>query len=265
MEDIKILRMTVDETDDDSYYHLLVDGQHFKYISIESGSYDFDDLCFPPGLLSNLPQLLPGNWNLGHLAMSAETASPCFAWTTGKNFSSIETTWHPTYVDFLSLKLGNMLLLNVYEATLSQFVSPVIATFARFPWEIGYYSNETLVYSWIEGHDIGPKFLGHITEEGRVIGFLLAKVEGRHAGINDLHHCRAAVSSLHRLGICHGDLNRHNFLVSSSRAYLVDFEAARRTDDQQILDGELHDLGEQLRSKSRKGGSYAILPDSTAD
>ena len=262
MNGSKILHMTVDENDLDSYYHLLVDGRYFKYISIESGTYDFDDLCFPPVLLSKLPKFPPGDWNLGHIAKSVEIPSPHFAWTTQKNFSSIETTWHPTYVDFLSLKIGELLMINVYEVTLAQFESPVIAKLARFPWEIDYYNNETLAYSWIEGHNIGPKFLGHLTEEGRVIGFLLEKVNGHHAGINDLHHCRTAVSKLHRLGIFHGDLNRHNFLVSSSRAYLVDFETARKVDDQQSLDQELQDLEKQLCSDSNRGGSYIISPGS---
>lgn len=261
MGGLNILHMSVDENGEDSYYHVLVNGQRFKYIVIESGTYDIDDLSFPPGLLSKLPQLPPGDWNLGHISISAETASPSFAWTVRKNFSSIETMWHPTYVDFLSLKLGR-LMANVYEVTLSGFDSPVIAKFARFPWEIEYYNNETLAYSWIEGHDIGPKFLGHLTEEGRMIGFLLAKVDGHHAGINDLHHCWAAVSKLHRLGISR-DLNRHNFLVSSSRACIVDFESARKTDDQQTLDLELHNLEEQLRSKSTRGGSYPVLPESS--
>ena len=259
MKDLKILHMTVDETDLDSYYHLLVNGQYFRYISIESGTYDFDDLCFPPSLLSKLPQLPPGNWNLGHIAISAETASPYFAWTTRKDFSSIKTTWHPTYVDFLSLKIGDSLMANVYEVTLPQFDSPVIAKLARFPWEIDYYNNETLVYSWIEGHDIGPKFLGHLMEEERVIGFLLERVEGHHAGINDLLHCQTAVAKLHRLGISHGDLNRHNFLVSSERAYLVDFETAKKVDDQPTLDQELQELEKQLSSDSTRGGSYPVI------
>jgi hypothetical protein len=31
-----------------------------------------------------------------------------------------------------------------------------------------FYNQETEVYSWIEGHDIEPKFLGHVTEGERV-------------------------------------------------------------------------------------------------
>ena len=51
-----------------------------------------------------------------------------------------------------------MLLPNVYKATTPRFHFPVIVKFARFPWEIDYYDQETQAYSWIEGHDIGPEF-----------------------------------------------------------------------------------------------------------
>lgn len=44
--------------------------------------------------------------------------------------------------------------------------------------------------------------------------FLLAKVDGQHAGIDDLHRCRTELSRLHSLEISHEDLNRQHFLVS---------------------------------------------------
>lgn len=100
-EDLKIRHMTVDETDDDSCHHLLVNGRHFKCIyriSIARGTHDVDDLCFLPGRLSKLPQLPPGDGNLGHISVSAETASPCFDWTVRTIFSSIATRWHPADV-----------------------------------------------------------------------------------------------------------------------------------------------------------------------
>lgn len=59
---------------------------------------------------------------------------------------------------YLSLTMGKMLLPNVYEATTSQFNVPVIIKFIQFPWEIASYNQETQAYSWIEEHDIGPKF-----------------------------------------------------------------------------------------------------------
>lgn len=256
IQDLKILHQTIDDTDSESYYHVLVDGKHFKYISIDFEVYEVDDLCFPPALLSKLPPLPSGEWNLGHIAKGEDKASPHFDWTVQRTFSSIQNIWKPVFVDYLSLDMGKMLLSNVYEATTPTFNVPIIVKFARFPWEVGYYNQETQAYSWIEGHDIGPKFLGHVTEDERVIGFLLEKIPGRHAGPADLYLCQDVVSKLHGLGIHLGDLNRHNFLVQQSRAYLVDFETARKTDDQQMLDLEFENLESQLCSTSRRGGNY---------
>jgi hypothetical protein len=57
-------------------------------------------------------------------------------------------------------------------ASSPQFEKPIIAKFARFHWEIEYYVAETHVYSWIDGCNIGPEFLGYLTEDGQVIGFV---------------------------------------------------------------------------------------------
>lgn len=76
---------------------------------------------------------------------------------------------------------------NVYEVSYSG--GTAIAKYARFGWEIGYYQAETEAYSWLEGHGIRPRFLGHLKEEDRIIGFLLEKVQGRHATIQDLVGC----------------------------------------------------------------------------
>lgn len=42
---------------------------------------------------------------------------------------------------------------------------------------MSYYAAETTAYEWIHGTGIGPAFLGHITEAGRVIGFLMEYIE----------------------------------------------------------------------------------------
>jgi len=202
----------------------------------------------------------PSKWNLGHIAKSEDNISPHFSWTIQRTFSSIQHTWHSVFVDYLSLTMVEMLLPNVYIATTPRFDVPVIVKFARFPWERDYYDQETQAYSWIEGHDIGPEFLGHVTEGERVIGFLLQKVYGHHARHSDLELCRTAVSSLHSLGIYHGDLNKHNFLVQPSRAYLIDFKASRKVDDQEALISELEGLEAKISSDSRRWENYAGSP-----
>ncbi|KAI9677623.1 MAG: hypothetical protein M1817_006577 [Caeruleum heppii] len=261
---IEILHLTVDEDGDDSHYRVLVGGQQFKYLMIDAGVYQVADMVFPPFLLPKLPPFPSGDWNLGQISRSPETGQPEFAWTEYKAFSGVTHLWHPVRVDYLSLRLGKMLMSNVYEVETDQFSGSVIAKFARFPYETIDMDEETQAYEWIEGRGIGPRFLGHLTEEGRVTGFLLEKVEGQHATVEDLPACKAIVSRLHDLGIIHNDLNKHNFLVKDERAVLVDFQCARKSDDPAEMRRELSGLEEQLRSDSRKGGMYVVDPPSEA-
>lgn len=142
--------------------------------------------------------------------------------------------------------------------TSPQFDRPIIAKFARFPWEIGYYAAETLVYSWLVDQDIGPEFLGYLTEEGRVIGFLISKLEGRHAMISDLPACQSFIQRLHGLGILHGDLNRYNMLVSEEGVRLIDFETAKRSDNIDAMEREFQSLQAQLLDQSGIGGNQLV-------
>ena len=227
LKTIQILNQQIDPDDKSPhYYRTLLNKTHFKYLTILPSTYDVDDLCFPPNLLELLPPFPSGDWNLGRIGKTVEDPSPHFLETSRQDLPSIEELWHPRCFDYLDFQLGEHLALNVYVTTSPHFEKPLIAKFARFPWEIGYCVSETRAYSWIEGHDIGPSFLGFMTEEGRAIGFLLEFFEGRHAGVSDLPACTEIVRRLHALGISHGDLNKYNFLISGKQVLLIDFEAA---------------------------------------
>lgn len=131
----------------------------------------------------------------------------------------------------------------------------VVVKFARFDWEIRYMEGETAGYQSIEGCEIGPRFLGHLTEDGRVIGFLMERIaNARHAGPQDLDICQRTLARLHALGIKHGDVNRFNFLIRDSRAILIDFDTTRKCDDSNLIAEELRSLQEVLESSSEKGG-----------
>jgi len=50
-------------------------------------------------------------------------------------------------------------------------------------------------------------------------------MEGRPAGLKDIHECRDGLQHLHALDIVHGDIFRHNFIVAPDRTVtLIDFE-----------------------------------------
>lgn len=149
---------------------------------------------------------------------------------------------------------------NIRLVTCPKFESPVVYKFAEFPWQIPFLESETTAHSWIYGRGVGPRFLGHVTEADRVIGFLMEYVPGRTAEIQDLEKCQRALKQLHVLGFKHGDTNKHNFLISEGKeeAILIDFEAAVKCNDEAGLAEEMEGLPTQLRDQTGRGGVTKI-------
>lgn len=76
----------------------------------------------------------------------------------------------------------------------------------------------------------------------------------RHACLSDIAACQQTLDRLHQLGILHGDINRFNFLIHGSKAVLIDFDTARKCDDQDALRKEFETLPSYLQDTSRRGG-----------
>jgi len=246
--DIQLLQASVDpDSKEQGDFRILVDHESIKYLIIDPGLYDVDDMCFGPSLIPMLPSLPPGDWNTGYISRNPTSGHPHFARVSEAELPGVTHLWHPLTVDYMDLQMGEKLLSNVYEATSPRFPSTVIAKFARFSWEVSYLDAETRAYQWIENQSIGPKFLGHISEHGRVIGFIIEKIiDGRHATPDDLSLCQTILSRLHRLGIKHGDINMHNFLIHDGRATLIDFDTATRDRKEEDLVAEFQSLREHL-------------------
>ena len=253
---IRVLQCEADDSED-SHFRFLVDGKNVKYVSIAPGLFSVDDLIWNRMLLPHLPPFPAGDWNVGHIAQSKTTDAPCFAWTRKDPLPTIQNCWHPTSVDHSELQFGQRVRSNVFVVTSPRFDRPVVAKFACFLWEVHYFERECTAYEWLVGQDIGPRFLGLLTEEGRAYGFLMDRIENaRHATPDDLHMCQEALSRLHGLNILHGDLNKHNFLIKDNQAILIDFEYAERTTDQSALQEEMNRLPEVLADMSGNGGEY---------
>lgn len=107
------------------------------------------------------------------------------------------------------------------------------------------------------GTALSPKFLAHITENGRVIGVLLEKIDGSPAGIDDLPKCEALVRSLHGQGLIHGDVNRYNLMVNNDMVKAVDFEHAQ-VYNEQLARLEIDSLPEELAEETGRGGTRII-------
>ena len=236
-------------------FRILVDRRFVKYLTIDPGLYDVGDLCFEPSFIDLLPALPGGDWNTGHISLDAQNNRPHFSKVSKNELPGIKNIWHPLQIDHLELQMGKTLNSNVFEVTCPRFNSTVLAKFARFDWEIPQLNAETAAYQSIEGHEIGPRFLGHLTEERRVIGFIMERIDdARHATPGDLSLCQLTLSKLLKLGIRHDDINKHKFLIHGGKAVLIDFECATRGQDATTLDDEFQKLQEELSDTSGRGG-----------
>ncbi|KAI0548899.1 hypothetical protein F4679DRAFT_549041 [Xylaria curta] len=253
---IQILATLVDFDDqEESEYRILVDDKHVKYITVDPGVFPKDDRTFAPVLIQMLPPFPPGDWNEGQISKDLHTGHPFFSRTAKSNLAGVKNLWHHTQIGHLELKKLDRIRQNIHLVTHPLFKSPVIAKFTEFPWQTPYFEAETTAYEWVNGQGVGPEFLGHIMEAGRCIGFIVENVDGsRTAELADLSACQSALAKLHSLGIIHGDINKHNFLVRNGTATLIDFESARKCDNEEEFESEFQRLEHSLSDTSGRGG-----------
>ncbi|TVY89340.1 hypothetical protein LAWI1_G008806 [Lachnellula willkommii] len=179
---------------------------------------------------------------------------------------AVKTIWHPTTIDVLSLKKVKRHRSGVHEVLFSGLAA--ICKTACFGWQIPSIEHETYTYSVLEEYRepgdpvIAPAFLGHVMENGRVMGMLLEKLGGDFASMDDLPACRAALEDLHRMNIVHGDVNRYNFILDRSKepvhVRLVDFEHAEPYEESKALE-ELQSLSSELAETTGRGGSVVVV------
>jgi len=222
-------------------HRVLYPGNRVLYVDIPPGVFDNDEDVFAPDIITILPPTIPESAN--YLEISAGFK---------RNFSVREMRgiprWHARCLDILQLPIVARYNSFVFETIIDGL--PAIAKYARFEHEVDYFQRETDVYRRLCRTDIGPRFIAHLSEAGRVIGFALEKVIGRQAGIQDFHVASEALQKLHSIGMRHGDVNRYNFIITETRAVLVDFSEAREDWDTK---DEVDKLREQLASADNRG------------
>jgi RIO-like serine/threonine protein kinase len=113
----------------------------------------------------------------------------------------------------------------------------------------------------LEGSGLVPRFLAHVHENGRIVGFLLEKIERRSASLQDLSVCEAALGKLHELGLVHGDVNRYNFLVTEEGVKLLDFERLQENASPELMRRELESLRAELVDESGRGEGFIFHGD----
>jgi hypothetical protein len=161
--------------------------------------------------------------------------------------------WHPTrieYIDLLGIDFATFeaqqhrqLSDNIVAVTTPPFPGTVIAKVATWLNEIGALDEECRGYKLVRSHNIGPKVLGHIVEEGRGIGIILEKVEGEEASkIDHLEACKTELTRLHKLGLQHGKVGLSKFIFDGEKATIIDFEDVKPLWDEALLQEEVKDL-----------------------
>lgn len=257
------LRILSQEIGQEKGHFRILAGNRIYYLMINCDVYDEDTMSLPYLLIPSLPEFPDTEWTTMHVSKGSDGSESPVSYTLSyEPLPAIESTWHPTYVDILSLPRVKRYSPNVYEVLFNE--RPAISKIACWEWEIPRLENETYVYSLLNKSTakdfsnespITPGFLGHLTENGRVIGILMEKVEGGFALPSDLAVCQRILCRVHSLGIIHGDVNRYNFLIDSSgggQVRLIDFEHAEVFDADKA-EREVESLVDEFNEETKRG------------
>ncbi|KAM4065596.1 alpha-galactosidase A [Hirsutella rhossiliensis] len=256
-----VLSMEVDDEDScESEYRLRI-GNQVKYLVIAPKTFDRDTLSFPLGSLPRLP--CNEEWTVAHISRDTPSGDlkTCIS---NRTLAGVKSQWHQTRVDCLELDKTKQLTAMAFEAVSHSILpssSTVIAKIARFEWKMPRIEQETRAYQLLEGSGLAPRFLAHVHECGRVIGFLLEKIQGRSASLHDLTACEAALGELHKRDFLHGDVNRYNFLVTEDGVKLLDFENFVENASPEPMNKELKSLRDELLGESGRGGGFIFHDD----
>jgi hypothetical protein len=205
---------------------------------------DTFDYGFPWAIRKLLPPTIPPSHNFVEISSNGDITS------SHRKFKGVETIWHPRSIDVTTLPIVHEIKTGVFKVKYGEGFA--VAKIARFEFEIPYIETETRVYREIDGKEIGPKFLAHLTEDGRTMGFLIEYVTFRPTSREDLAACIAVVRRLHKLRLVHGDVNRHNFLMVEGDARLIDFDMCV-TATEEAMTGELDRVPIELEDNSGRG------------
>lgn len=243
----------------DSHYRILANGK-VKYITIEAGALDAASLDDMDLDFQNVLPPLPyheDTWKQASITRNPSSGQ-LEAALSSADLPGVKTVWHLQMINHLDIERTGYLALLAQECKWKADSGPerMIAKMARFSWEVQHMEAETRMYQVLGGLGIAPKFLGHVHEEGRVIGFLLEKIpDGRHAEPADLEICKAALRRFHGLGFVHGDCNKYNFILRpDGQVVLIDFDKASACTDPALMEAEMASLEEQLGETTGRGG-----------
>ncbi|RMZ88328.1 hypothetical protein DV736_g4437, partial [Chaetothyriales sp. CBS 134916] len=233
-------------------------GDRVHYLTILGAVFDQDTMGIPHLLIPQLPSFPDTEWT--RMTISREANGTLKHTISSEPLPQVKFTFHSNLVDILSLRETARLRSGVHEVLYKG--KPAIAKYSCFDWDFYRMHHENWAYDILHNDSdpdqgpIAPRVLGHLTENGRPIGLLLEKIEGRFASVKDLQECERTLRILHAepLRLIHGDVNRFNFIVdaNNTRVRLVDFEHAESYDEEKAR-RELESLPDELTEESGRG------------
>ena len=218
-----------------------------------------------PGTNIKLPEFPEGDWEIvdlvpGKVKGEAKVVDP----RKGRILEL--TAWHNHSVDYFELrkmfqhpfarlcgKRNDSMFLVRHESLMrTAGVMVAFMKIANALPELRNISAELRVYQELEGSGIAPRFIGHVTENGRVVGFLTEYLEDAYPPrLSNFKACATVLGKLHAKGIIHGDAHSGNFLIKSDgTAVLIDFELSRPCKCPRTLRQEMEELQYELPSES---------------
>lgn len=138
-----------------------------------------------------------------------------------------------------------------FDLAATTTTTPMLAKLAASPRDLEALAREDTMYRLLYGLGVTPRFLGHVTVDGRIVGFLIEYLpsstvkqkEGASrtaSGRPKAEACLAALRRVHGQGIAHGDAHGENCLArGDGSAVLIDFELALETSAQAEFDRDL--------------------------
>ena len=130
------------------------------------------DYGFPPAVRKFLPPTIDMSYNHAFIDSSGNVTFSI------REFKGVTTLWSHNNIDITTLPVVRQIKANCFKVRFNERWG--IAKFARFDWEIPFIQAETVMYRTLDEHNgIAPKFVGHLHENGRIVGMLLEYIEGR--------------------------------------------------------------------------------------
>ncbi|KAI0549279.1 hypothetical protein F4679DRAFT_595910 [Xylaria curta] len=212
---------------------------------------------------SNLesPPFPAGSWNVGQIRLS-EKGEVGFTNTLEMPVEGIDNAfvWHPTKIEFTEFELVSPFK-NEYKGTDGKLRHVKHPSFKdksifikidpfSYNWTKSFMEAETRCQDSKPKARHRPEFLGHVTYQGVVIGFILEWIEGAKTTEKMDKSARlAAIKKLHALEITHGTAHRDDFLKIGGDILIIDFEEARF--DEQATDEHKHEDILRIRNFKR--------------